>query len=167
MLHAASTAIALIEVQMTVFSDLLSPTDTHNWLLGTGALALIISLTQAWIVSLIYYVRVDFLKQVFPSPHQLIRSHVDYCIMIGLLGFLYVCTLYLDISLPKIIVFLACLGALWNPFPFVFLAMEKDVEKKRRSMSVLERAFVMIGFLPLTIGFGYTAIMVLIRLLNG
>lgn len=149
---------------MNVFSDLLSPADTHNWLLVTGALALIISLAQAWIVSLIYYVRVGFLKKIFPSPHQLIRSHVDYCIMIGLLGFLYVCTVYLEISLPKIILFLACLGALWNPFPFVFLAMEKDVEQKRRNMSVGERAFICIGFLPLTIGFGYTAIVVLLGL---
>jgi hypothetical protein len=149
---------------MNVFSDLLSPADTHNWLLVTGALALIISLAQAWIVSLIYYVRVGFLKKIFPSPHQLIRSHVDYCIMIGLLGFLYVCTIYLEISLPKIILFLACLGALWNPFPFVFLAMEKDVEQKRRNMSVRERAFICIGFLPLTIGFGYTAIVVLLGL---
>ena len=86
--------------------------------------------------------------------------------MIGLLGFLYICTVYLEISLPKIILFLACLGALWNPFPFVFLAMEKDVEQKRRNMSVAERAFICVGFLPLTIGFGYTAIMVLMRLLS-
>ena len=152
---------------MNPISDLFSPANTPNWLLCTGAVALIISLTQAWIVSLIYYVRVGFLKKIFPSPHQLIRSHVDYCIMIGLLGFLYVCIVYLDISLPKIIMILACLGALWNPFPFVFLAMEKDVEAKRKSMSTWERAFVCVGFLPLTIGFGYIAIVVLMRLWGG
>lgn len=152
---------------MSILGELFLPSQSHIWLLGTGAIALVISLTQAWIVSLIYYVRVNFLRSIFPSPHQLIRSHVDYCIMIGLLGFLYISTAYLEIILPNIIVFLICLGALWNPFPFVFLAMEKDVEAKRRNMSIGERAMLCIGFLPLTIGFGYTAIRVLARLLAG
>lgn len=152
---------------MALFGDLFAPSDHHAWLLGTAAFALVVSLTQAWIVSMIYYLRVSFLRAIFPSPHQLIRSHVDYCIMIGLLCFLYFSTTYLEITLPNIIVFLICLGALWNPFPFVFLALEKDVEAKRRNMSAAERALLCIGFLPLTIGFGYTATLILIRVSNG
>jgi hypothetical protein len=152
---------------MTFFQDLFAPADHHAWLLGAAAIALLISLTQAWTVSMIYYLRVGFLRSIFPSPHQLIRSHVDYCIMIGLLCFLFFSTFHLDVKLPNIIVLLTCLGALWNPFPFVFLALEKDVEAKRRSMSASERVLLCVGFLPLTIGFGYTAILVMIRVVNG
>jgi hypothetical protein len=152
---------------MTFFQDLFAPSEHHVWLLGTAAIALLVSLTQAWIVSMIYHLRVGFLRSIFPSPHQLIRSHVDYCIMIGLLCFLFFSTLHLDVKLPNIIVFLTCLGALWNPFPFVFLALEKDVEAKRRNMSGAERALLCVGFLPLTIGFGYTAVLILARTING
>lgn len=137
----------------------------HVWLLGTAAFVLIVSLLEAWTVSLIYYLRVEFLRKIFPSPHQLIRSHVDYCIMAGLLGLFYVATQALGIVLPTVIVVLICVGAVYNPFPFVLIAMQPDPEAGRKNMTRGTGLMVCFGFLPVTIGFGYTAFAILAKLL--
>lgn len=142
------------------------PSPDATWLLATAAIALIISLAEAWIVSLIYYLRVGFLKRIFPSPHQLIRSHVDYCIMAGLLGLFFVAVQALELELPSLILALICVGALYNPFPFILVAMKPDAEKSKRNMSLTTGIFVCIGFLPVTIGFGYASFAILGKLLS-
>ncbi len=138
----------------------------HKWFLVTGAVILLISLVEAWIVSLIYYLKISRLKRLFPSPHQLIRSHVDYCIMAGLLGLFYVSTLALDIALPAFIVFLTCLGAVYNPAPLILMAM-RPAEKARQRIGVKIGVFLCVGFLPVTIGYGYIAIAVIHRAVFG
>jgi len=150
---------------MTLVETATAASPNHIWLLTTAAVIMVISLTEAWIVSLIYYLRVGFLRSMFPSPHQLIRSHVDYLIMAALLGFFYISTQAVGITLPNIILVLICLGALYNPFPFIFMAMQADVGAARKNMSRTTGLVICIGFLPVTIGFGYTAIAVLSKIL--
>ena len=140
-----------------------SPSDT--WLLATAAIALIVSLIEAWIVSPIYYMRVQFLKKIFPSPHQLIRSHVDYCIMAGLLGLFYVAVQSLNIVLPDYILVLICVGALYNPAPFILVAMNPDGAGSRKTISRTAGIFICIGFLPVTIGYGYASFAILAKLI--
>lgn len=135
--------------------------ETPNfWLLATAAIVIVISLIEAWTVSLIFYLRVKPLKKIFPSPHHLIRSHVDYCIMAGLLGLFYVATKELEIVLPGVIVFLTCLGAIYNPLPLILLAM-KPAEKSKGRLSRTAGIILCIGFLPLTIGYGYIVLAII------
>ncbi|WP_299771522.1 hypothetical protein [uncultured Pseudoteredinibacter sp.] len=140
-----------------MFNEVLSVGDSNSrWFLITAAVVLVISLVEAWIVSLIYYLKVQGFKKIFPSPHQLIRSHVDYCIMAGLLGLFYVAVQSLNITLPTIIIALACIGAIYNPSPFIIMAMKKP-DELRGGITRKTGVFICIGVMPVTIGYGYIA----------
>lgn len=136
---------------------------TPHWLLITAAIALLISLFEAWLVTLIIYGKVGFLKKIFPATHNLIRSHVDYTIMTALLGFTYLALEHLQLELPKAIIVILCIGVLYNPFGFVLKAINP---KAGNSDTVLGRVMVCLGFLPTTIGFGYAMIIILVALIN-
>ena len=71
------------------------------WLLATAAGVMLFSLLEAGLATLIVYGKVAFLKKIFPVPHNLIRSHVDYLIMTTLLCVTYFTCLHLAIELPK------------------------------------------------------------------
>lgn len=135
-----------------------------SWLLVTAALALLISLVEAWIATLIVYVKVKPLKRLFPAPHNLIRSHVDYTIMTALLGFSYFAVIQLAIDLPETIIVLLCIGVLYNPFGFLVKAIWPNAG---HSDTFWGKLGVCIGFLPASIGFGYVMIMILLRLPGG
>jgi hypothetical protein len=126
---------------------------TSQWLLITAAIALLISLFEAWLATLIIYGKIGFLKKIFPATHNLIRSHVDYTIMTALLGFTYLALEHLHIELPKAIIVILCVGVLYNPFGFVLKAINP---KAGNSDTVIGKIIVCAGFLPATIGFGYS-----------
>lgn len=138
-------------------------TITSEWLLFTAALALIISLVEAWIATLIYYGGVTSLKKVFKAPKNLIRSHVDYTIMTTLLAVSYFSIVHLKLSIPESIIALLCFGALYNPFGFFIQSINP---KAGHNDTVLGRIMVCAAFLPTTIGFGYIMIEVMSTLLR-
>lgn len=131
---------------------------TSQWLLITAAIALLISLFEAWLATLIIYGKIGFLKKIFPATHNLIRSHVDYTIMTALVGFIYLALDHLHIELPKTIIVILCIGVLYNPFGFVLKAINP---KAGNSDTVMGRIIICAGFLPATIGFGYSMIAIL------
>lgn len=134
---------------------------SHSWLLLTAAIALLISLVEAWLATLIIYGKVAFLKRIFPATHNLIRSHVDYTIMTALLGFTYFAIIHLGIELPKPIIVILCIGVLYNPFGFVIKAINP---KAGNSDTFFGKLMVCTGFLPATIGFGYAMIAIILKL---
>lgn len=134
---------------------------TSQWLLITAAVALLISLFEAWLATLIIYGKIAFLKKIFPATHNLIRSHVDYTIMTALLGFTYLALDHLHIELPKVIIVILCIGVLYNPFGFVLKAMNPNAGN---SDTVMGRIIVCAGFLPATIGFGYSMVEIIFTL---
>lgn len=131
---------------------------TPEWLLVTASVALLISLVEAWIVTLIIYGKVSFLKSIFPAYQNLIRSHVDYTIMTALLGGLYFALVHLNITIPDAIIVILCVGVLYNPFGFILKAINP---KAGQAETVWERAVVCAGFMPATIGFGYCAVAII------
>lgn len=135
---------------------------TPVWMLITAAVALLISLVEAWLATLIIYGKVGFLKKIFPATHNLIRSHVDYTIMTALLGFTYFAIIHLGIDLPKSIIVILCIGVLYNPFGFVIKAIKPDAGN---SDTLGGKIMVCVGFLPATIGFGYSMIAILAALI--
>ena len=131
---------------------------TNEWILITAAVALLISLVEAWLATLIIYAKVGFLKKIFPATHNLIRSHVDYTIMTALSGFTYLAIVHLGIELPKPIIVIYCIGVLYNPFGFVIKAINP---KAGQSETFAGKLIVCLGFVPATIGFGYTMIAII------
>lgn len=137
---------------------------SHHWMLATAAIALLISLVEAWLAALIVYGKVSALKKVFPATQNLIRSHVDYTIMTALLGFSYLAVVYLGIELPKAIIVILCFGVIYNPLGFLVKAIKPSAGQAE---TVLGRIVVCSGFLPTTIGFGYIMIAILATLTQG
>jgi len=134
---------------------------TPSWMLITAAIAMLISLLEAWLATLIIYGKVAFLKKIFPATHNLIRSHVDYTIMTALLGFTYFAIIHLNIDLPKSIIVILCIGVLYNPFGFVIKAINPQAGN---SDTLAGKVMVCVGFLPATIGFGYSMIAIIMAL---
>ncbi len=125
---------------------------TANWLLAVAAFNLIFSLALAWLASLIVYMKIGALKRIFKAPHQLIRAHIDYLLM----SLLLVCAHYLNstlsLDLPALAILLLCLGALYNPFGFVILALRPEMANPSTRRDQLK---ILIGFVPATSGFGW------------
>lgn len=133
-----------------------------SWLLATAAGVVIFSLALAWLGSLIIYGKIASLKKVFPATHNLIRCHVDYLIMATLLGLVYFSCLHLAIVLPPAVIFILCIGVIYNPLGFIFQAMDPTFGK---TDSLGGRIAVLLGFLPTTLGFGYAMVAIIAALL--
>ena len=136
---------------------------THEWILVTAAGVTLFSLFQAWLASFIVYGEVNALKKVFPATHNLIRSHIDYLMMASLLGVVYFSCLLLSISLPPTIIAILCFGAIYNPLGFMFKAV---LPRLGHDGSLRTKVGVLVGFLPATIGFGYSMAAILLRLVS-
>jgi hypothetical protein len=130
-------------------------------LLITAAVCMLISLGLAWLASLILYLKLARLKRIFPATHQLIRAHIDYLLMFGLLVITYFLSTHLELVLPMWVIALLCLGSLYNPFGFIILAMKP---KMANPETTAEKARILIGFLPATLGYGYVMISVIAAL---
>lgn len=128
----------------------------------TAALCLVISLALAWLASLIVYAKVAVLKRIFPATHQLIRAHIDYLLMALLLVMGFYLVERFALLLPDAIVLLVCIGALYNPFGFIVLAMKPAMANPE---TMGEKLRILLGFLPATIGYGYIMFAVMSALL--
>ena len=131
-------------------------------LLITAAICMLVSLGLAWLASLILYLKLARLKRMFPATHQLIRAHIDYLLMFGLLVITYFLSTHLELALPMWVIALLCLGSLYNPFGFIILAMKP---KMANPETTYEKARILIGFLPATLGYGYVMINVIAALI--
>ena len=128
----------------------------------TAALSLVISLALAWLASLIVYVQVGALKRIFPATHQLIRAHIDYLLMSLLLVMAFYLAERFALELPVSIIVLVCVGALYNPFGFIVLAMKPELANPKTAG---EKIRILLGFLPATLGYGYIMIALMAALL--
>tara|TARA_R110002072_G_scaffold283828_1_gene447469 strand:+ start:9443 stop:9856 length:414 start_codon:yes stop_codon:yes gene_type:complete len=131
---------------------------SHDTLLLTAAICLIMSLGLAWLASFILYLKTAWLKKIVKANHQLIRAHIDYILMCLLLVVIYYLCQERAIVLPTWCIITACIGALYNPFGFIVLAFKPSMANPE---STLEKARVLLGFLPATIGFSYPMIKVI------
>lgn len=128
-------------------------------LIVTAAVCLLISLVLAWLGALILYAGLPPLKKTFTAPHQLIRAHIDYLLMTGLLVVTFFLCQHRQIVLPTAVVWLTVVGALYNPFGFIVLSMKPEMANPQ---TIGEKLFILVGFLPATIGYGYAMIAVLL-----
>lgn len=141
---------------------LLAPFTHPDALLVTGVFAVLLSLALAWLASFIIYGKIAFLKKIFPAPFQLIRAHIDLLMMSFLLGLSHYLIERQGLNIPAWVILLFCVGAIYNPLGFVFLAIKPKLGNPE---TLAEKLKIYIGFLPATIGPGYVMVCYLLAVL--
>lgn len=138
----------------------------HNYsniLVITGSLCLIITLGLSW--CLVGVRSSAFMKRLFPNYQYLLKSHIDYLLMTGLLMIFFQLFSHFRISPSIVILFSMCMGSLMNPFGFLLLAMRPNLSQRPASPfgMVMACSFTLttIGYAGAALSVGYAAILAL------
>ena len=84
-----------------------------------GSLCMTIALILAW--CLVGVRTTGFMKKWFPSYQYLLKSHIDYLMMTGLLFIFFLLFTHFQVAPPALIVVGMCVGSLVNPAAFLAL----------------------------------------------
>ena len=127
-------------------------------LAAVGSLCLTLALILAW--CLVGVRTTGFMKRWFPSYQYLLKAHIDYLMMIGLLFIFFLLFTHFRLTPPPLIVVAMSVGSLVNPAAFLALAIKPDLPQRPASVF---GATVSCGFVVTTIGYGYTQVSVFSR----
>jgi hypothetical protein len=121
-------------------------------LVVVGSLCLLITLVLAWCLA---GVRTSaFMKRVFPNYQNLLKAHIDYLLMTGLLMIFFLLFNHFRVSPSPVVVFAMCVGSFMNPVGFIALAIRPTLRQQPTSPF----GAVMTGSFTLTtIGYGAAA----------
>lgn len=128
-----------------------------------ASICLFMALVEAWFMTMVRYFKLTSVKKLFPGYRDLVRSHIDYLMMTSLVFSMYLALVELNIQPPNVILWLIFIGALYNPFGFLLQAIKPELGD---ADTFLAKVGVAIGFLPLSIGLGWSAILVIVTTLN-
>lgn len=121
-----------------------------EWLVLVGCFCLTVSLIEAWCLTAVRQLQVGALKRVFPDSQQLLRSHIDYLMMTGLLFVSYLMFRQLTVVPPWPVILAMCLGSILNPGAFLALAMKPALGKDAGGPF---GAIVAVSFVLTTVGY--------------
>lgn len=93
-----------------------------NLLVLAGSLCMILALVLAW--CLVGVRSSSFMKSVFPSYQYLLKAHIDYLMMSGLLIGFFLLFAHFRSPAPFVIVLSMISGSLMNPVGFLVLAVK-------------------------------------------
>jgi hypothetical protein len=102
----------------------------HNYssvLVVTGSLCLLITLGLAW--CLVGARSSPFMKSLFPSYQNLLKAHMDYLMMTGLLMIFFLLFNHFQISPSLFVVIPMSVGSFMNPVGFIALAMRPTLRQ--------------------------------------
>ena len=94
------------------------------------------------------------MKRWFPSYQYLLKAHIDYLMMTGLLFIFFLLFAHFRLTPPPLIVIAMSVGSLVNPAAFLALAIKPDLPQRPASVF---GATVSCGFVVTTIGYGGAA----------
>jgi hypothetical protein len=115
-----------------------------NLLVVAGSLCMIIALVLAWCL---VGVRVSsFMKSIFPNYQYLLKAHIDYLMMSGLLIVFFLLFAHFHLSAPRLIILSMITGSLMNPVGFLVLAVKPKTNQNPPGIFAL----VMAGSFTLT-----------------
>jgi hypothetical protein len=97
-----------------------------------GSLCLIITLVLA--LCLVGVRSSAFMKKFFPSYQQLLKGHLDYLLMSGLLMIFYLLFDHLRVPVSPVILVSMSVGSLMNPVGFLALAIKPDIRQHPTSV---------------------------------
>jgi O-antigen ligase len=90
-----------------------------------GSLCLTIALTLAW--CLVGVRTTGFMKRWFPNYQYLLKSHIDYLMMTGLLFIFFLLFRHFQLTPPALIVVAMSVGSVANPAAFLALSIKPDL----------------------------------------
>lgn len=102
-----------------------------NLLPVAGSLAMILALVLAW--CLVGVRSSPFMKTVFPSYQYLLKAHLDYLMMSGLLFVFFLLFAHFRLSPSLVIVLSMIAGSLLNPVGFLILAVSPKTNQQPAS----------------------------------
>jgi hypothetical protein len=119
-------------------------------LVVAGSFSLTLTLGLAWCLAGMRYLESGFLKKLFPNYQYLLKSHIDYLLMTGLLMVFYLLFAHFRVSPSPVILLAMSIGSLLNPFGFLVLAVKPNL---RQHPSTPFGAIMAGSFVLATIGY--------------
>ena len=98
-------------------------------LVVAGSFSLTVTLGLAWCLAGMRYLESGFLKKLFPSYQYLLKSHIDYLLMTGLLMVFFLLFAHFRVSPSPVILLAMSIGSLLNPFGFLVLAIKPNLRQ--------------------------------------
>ncbi|MFN7978568.1 MAG: hypothetical protein U0P30_10550 [Vicinamibacterales bacterium] len=125
----------------------------HTGLLAfTGSLCMLLSLVLAW--GLAGARSSSRLKSWIASPQYLLKAHLDFLMMTGLLFVFFLTSRQLGLEVPAVVVAAMCAGSVGNPLGFLALALKPDLPQRPASVF---GAVMLMSFTATTVGYGGAA----------
>lgn len=122
-----------------------------------ASLCLLMALVQAWLMTCVRYFNAKSIRRLFPNYRDLVRSHVDYLIMAGIVFGVYATLSQLTIDVPTTAYVLVAIGAFYNPFGFLLQAIKPDIVD---GGGWLAKLGLVVGFMPLSIGLAWISVQI-------
>lgn len=122
-----------------------------EWVVLVACFCLATSLVLAWCLTATRVMRIAAMQRAFPDSQSLLKSHIDYLLMAGLLFIAYLMFESLGVVPPSTVLVAMCAGSVLNPAAFLALAVNPRLPRDPTSaFGVL----VAIGFVLTTVGYG-------------
>jgi hypothetical protein len=122
-----------------------------NILVVAASLAMVVTLGLAWSLAGVRYLSSGFLKRLFPSYAYLLKAHIDYLLMTGLLMVFFLLFAHFQVSPAPVVIVAMCIGSLGNPAGFLALAIKPDLPQRPNSIfgAIMTASFVLttVGYL--------------------
>jgi hypothetical protein len=96
-------------------------------LVVVGSLCLLITLVLAW--CLVGVRSSAFMKRLFPNYQNLLKAHIDYLLMTGLLMIFFLLFDHFRVSPTAVVVAAMCIGSFMNPVGFIALAIRPTLRQ--------------------------------------
>lgn len=117
-----------------------------------GSVCLILALVLAWCLAGVRSSSV--VKRCFPGYSYLLKAHLDFLMMAGLLYVFFLLFGQLRLAPPAVIVAAMSLGSISNPAGFLALALKPDLPQRP---ATLFGALMALSFAVTTVGYGGAA----------
>mgnify|MGYP006283178051 CR=1 FL=1 len=121
-------------------------------LVVAGSACLLLALVLAW--GLVGVRSSKAVKQYCPNPPYLLKAHLDFLMMAGLLFLFFLLFEHLRLTPPAIVIGAMSLGSITNPTGFVALAIKPDLPQRPATPFGSAMA---LSFTATTIGYGGAA----------
>ena len=126
-----------------------------------GSVCMMLALVLAWCLAGVRSSR--FVKRCFPNPQYLLKAHLDFLMMTGLLFVFFLVFGQLRLAPPSAIVAAMSLGSVTNPAGFLALAIRPTL---RQTPTAPFGVIMVLSFTATTVGYGGAALYVAHAIIN-
>ena len=121
-------------------------------LAAVGSLCMMLALVLAWCLAGVRSSK--FVKRCFPNPQYLLKSHLDFLMMTGLLFVFFLVFEQLRLTPPTAVVVAMSLGSVGNPTGFLALALKPELPQRPATPFGM---VMLLSFTATTVGYGGAA----------